>query len=75
LREAFASALGQPRRGYSSTSNQTCHGFGGPLDHNPSVARTRRFQHITRHLRLGAAGRTCDSFKQDSHFRINPDVE
>jgi hypothetical protein len=75
LREAFASALRQPRSTTVPASDQTRHGFGGRFGRTLRASRAQGVQRRPHHLRLGAAGLPRYSLKQGSHFRIDPDVE
>ncbi len=40
-----------------------------------SAAHSQHFQHVAQNLRFGTAGPTRNLFKQDGHFRTDPDVE
>jgi len=73
--EALAGALGEPCAAAVPAADQTSHSCGGRAGSAPSAACTQRFQRITHHLRLGAAGLTRDSLKKGGHFRGDPDVE
>jgi hypothetical protein len=45
-RETFAGALGKPCATAIPTSNETCHGFGGPFESYACAARTQQFQRL-----------------------------